>query len=101
VADQAQHLASVECFKKIEYPLAPQVAAALAAEAADRGAEASGSLQRAHNELQSATAAAASGAPDGGVVSAFANPSLQGSGSANLQTARDLLGKACFLHTSR
>lgn len=88
VADQAQQLASVECFEKMQYPLPPQAAAAFAASVGSAVEECKGSqgLQHAEHELQAATAAAAP-------TSAFAQPSLQGGGSADVAQANQLLGK--------
>ncbi|BDA46094.1 probable translocator protein at N-terminal half [Coccomyxa sp. Obi] len=91
VADQAQQLASVECFEKIKYPLPPQAAAAFVGSVSSVGEqrEHSQSLQHAEHELQAATAAAA----PSGSESAFAQPSAQGGGSADVAQANQLLGK--------
>ena len=88
VADQAQQLASVECFEKMQYPLPPQAAAAFAGSVRSANAEREGSqsLQHARHELQAATAAAAP-------TSAFAQQSVQGGGSADVAQANQLLGK--------
>lgn len=72
----------------MQYPLPPQAAAAFvgSVRSAVEEREGSQSLQHAEDELQAATAAAAP-------TSAFAQPSVQGSGSADVAQANQLLGK--------